>query len=133
MVKERIVLVAIIIALIILNLFTVYRYETQLLERRYEVIGGVKIKQYTAQEVITLIKRLPDYQGDSLYIQEDGILVSLVPEINAGINSFYQSEGLEYIKGVALSEKVPLQFAIYRHVIPYVIKEHGDRRVNKAD
>ena len=131
--KERLIFISTLFLLLGIWFYTIYRYEMIIDQKQYTIEGGVKIKTYTAKEVIELIKKQPYYQGDSLTIFEDGRFVSQVGYINGGISDVYnnQPSTIEALKQASIAESLPLPLVVYRHVIPYVIPQHGDKSKKK--
>ena len=126
--KERLIWLLLIIALFAWNFYTINKYENEILERSFLVVNGIERKQYTAAEVKEMIKNLPEYQGDEMKIYEDGRITSSIPELDGGLNNAYNDpKALNYLKQKALRENLPLPFVVYRHVVPYYVRQHGDK------
>ncbi len=123
--KERIFLVSIIVILIIGIVSIINIYENRLLKEQSMVVDGKKNKlKYTVNEIKTLIKALPNYQGDSITIFEDGSIKSSIPELDGGLaNAQQPNETKQYLEGIARNEKLPLAYIIYKHIVPYYIEE----------
>ncbi|PKQ66205.1 hypothetical protein [Raineya orbicola] len=124
--KERLFLVSIIIGLIVALFFTIDAYENRILKEEFRVVDGKKIKKkYTKQEILEMIKSLPDYQGDSLTIFEDGTIRSSIPELDGGLNYAQTDKATrKYLEDIARNEHLPFAFVVYKHVLPYYINEH---------
>ncbi len=118
--KYKILLITLILTQFFVILFIINKYENDLLKKEFRIEGGLKRKNYNAQETLTMIKSLPDYLGDSVVIYEDGTFKSLTPEINGGILNIYEDkEQLKYYKSMAKTENLPLPFVIYRNLTQY--------------
>lgn len=128
MLKERIIVATIIISLIAILIFTINKYENKVLRQELSVSGGVKTR-FTAKEVVAMIKKLPDYQGDSLVIYDDGTIKSFNAEINGALSWNLSDQATRlYLEGIAKSEKLPLAYVVYRHIIPYYIEQQKQKK-----
>jgi hypothetical protein len=128
MVKERVIVSTIIAGLLIALITTINIYENRILKEQFSVIGGVKT-QYTQKEIIDMIKRLPDYQGDSIIVFDNGEIKSFLPELDGGLQYAQNDPDTRlYLEGLAKSERLPLAFVIYRHVLPYYIQQHKNQK-----
>ncbi|MDW8297183.1 MAG: hypothetical protein RMJ97_09930 [Raineya sp.] len=133
--KERLILVSIIVALVWTLFFTINYYENLILKEEFRVVDGKKIKKkYTTQEILQMIKSLPDYQGDELTIYEDGTIRSSIPELNGGLHYAQTDKNArKYLEDIARDEYLPFAFVVYRHVLPYYIAEHVKGKKQKQD
>ncbi|MFN3315558.1 MAG: hypothetical protein ACK40K_02015 [Raineya sp.] len=128
MLKERIIVSCIVIGLISSLVYTINKYENSILKQQFRVIDGAKTS-FTQKEILDMIKSLPDYQGDSLIIYEDGTIKSLNAEINGGLAwNLNDKPTRTYLEGIAKSEKLPLAYVVYRHVIPYYIEQQKQKQ-----
>lgn len=93
-----------------------------------KIIGDRKV--YTAQQVRDMIKNLPDYQGDSLLIDDEGRISSTDGLIQSTIAQVYlvkvNSEG---IKSEAMATGLPEPFIAYRTAIKWYIGQYGSKRL----
>jgi hypothetical protein len=122
---ERIIFIAIVVSLVGSIFWVINRYENDLMKRPFMVEDGVKFKNYTTKEIVEMIKKLPDYQGDSIIVFEDGRIKSFLPQLDGGLQQiFNNSEQLQFFRQNALESNLPLGFVVYRHVMPYYILEH---------
>ncbi|MCU0436606.1 MAG: hypothetical protein MUC49_01745 [Raineya sp.] len=124
MIKERIIVSTIIFSLLIALIVTIHSYETRILNEQFSVVDGVKTK-YTQKEVISMIKKLPTYQGDSIVVFDNGHIKSFLEALNGGLaHAQADPPTKQYLEGLAKSENLPFAFVVYRHVVPYYIEEH---------
>ncbi len=118
------ILFAIALAVVILN------YE---IDPTPIVIGDLK-KTYTAQEVRDMIKKLPDYQGDSLVISEDGEIKSLDGLIQSTIAQVYLVDiNREGVKAEAKNTGIPEPYLAYKMAIKWYIAQYGDKLKQASD
>ncbi len=128
MLKERIFVSIVILILLFSLVFTIYHYENKILKQQFRVSDGVKI-QFTSQEIIEMIKKLPDYQGDSLVVFDDGTIKSLHPELNGALQwNLNDTSARLYLEGIAKAEHLPLAFVVYRHILPYYIEQQKAKK-----
>jgi hypothetical protein len=131
--EAKIILFVIIVAFIAIAL-VVFRYEKLLVdkERDYKldnkIPGGVAIKtDYTAQEIIDLIKKCPEYLGDSITIFENGEMISSNDKFNGTINAVINNDGnMNIVRGNRRNNKLPLQFNIYQLAAIYYRQQYPD-------
>jgi len=71
-------------------------------------------KQYTAQEIVQMIKELPEYIGDSVRITRNGKVISDNDKIQGTIRAIlaHNSEGIAI---EAENTKIPFQVLLYRN------------------
>lgn len=131
MLKERFLVSIIIVSLIFALIFTINKYETQILQNQFSVRDGVKTS-FTSSEIIEMIKKLPTYQGDSIIIFDNGTIKSMNAEINGGLSwNLSDKQTRLYLEEIAKSENLPLAYVVYRHVIPYYIQQQKQKENKK--
>lgn len=97
------------------------------------VIGDLK-KTYTAQEVRNMIKKLPDYQHDSLLISNDGKIISLDGLIQSTLVQVYDVDlNLKGLKAEAKNTGMPEPFLAYKMAIKWYIAQYGDKSKQASD
>lgn len=110
---------------------TIEYYEYRLIKEKLGVRDGIKTK-YTSEEIDKMIKKLPNYQNDTLNIYDDGTIKSSNRDLDGGLNhAFNDSEIRDYMEQTALNERLPLAFVAYRLVVPYYLKEHKQKNLAK--
>jgi|JI8StandDraft_2_1071088.scaffolds.fasta_scaffold01720_6 hypothetical protein len=128
MIKERILVSIIIVSLLTALIWTIHSYENKILKEQFNVIGGVKTK-YTQKEVIDMIKKLPNYQGDSVIVFDNGHIKSFLEDLNGGlVHAQNEPTTKQYLEGLAKAEHLPFALVVYRHVVPYYIQ---DKKTNQ--
>ncbi len=91
-------------------------------------------KIYIMEDIKQMITRLPDYQGDSVVIDEDGKLRSSDALIQSVIDQMYIVDtNINGIRKEAMLTDLPEPYLVYKTAIKYYIKEHGRKVPNKAD
>ena len=132
--KEKKIVVFVLIVATVAIFLVIYRYEKLLIEREREykefnkVIDGVRIKHdYTRSEIVNLIKASPEYLGDSVTIYEDGKMTSSMEKFNGTIMAVVNSSGnMEMVKSEMKSNKLPLQYNIYRMAASFYRMQYKD-------
>ena len=120
--KERKIIFFVIVVAIVAIALVIFRYEKLLIDKERDfklgnkVPGGVAIKEeYTASDIIGLIKSSPEYLGDSITIFENGEMVSSNGKFNGTLNSVMTNEGdMNMIRANMKTNKLPLQYNVYR-------------------
>ena len=126
---ERIIWIFIVTGLVFFNFYIINKYETSINNNEFRILDGNDYPTFSKNDVISLIKQLPNYQGDSITVFGDGTIESSIPELNGGIHSaFNHSETFDYLKSAAKSEKLPVGFIVYRHVVPYYVLEQASSK-----
>ena len=131
--ETKLILFIALVAFVAIAL-VVYRYEKLLIdrERAYQgstkIRGGVVIKtDYTAQEIISLIKNCPEYLGDSITIFENGEMRSSNDKFNGTLQAVISDQSnMEIVKNNMLSNKLPLQFNIYQLAAVYYRRQYPE-------
>lgn len=132
--KERIIWASIVLGLVIFNFYTINKYETNINNDKFRILDGDSHSHatFTKSDVVNLIKQLPNYQGDSITVFVDGKIESSIPKLNGGIQSaFTHAETFDYLQSLSKNEKLPIGFIVYRHVVPYYIKEQLSDTINR--
>src|SRR5215211_9125426 len=98
----------------------VYRYE-QLLSRQKKqeqnlgaVLGGQPSnKQYTAAEIIDMIKKSKEYLGDSITIFDNGDITSSNGKFQGTIKAVIDSkDNMDIVRNNAKTNRLPLQYNV---------------------
>jgi hypothetical protein len=132
--REKKLLVFVILVAVVAIFLVIYRYEMLLVEKDKDmaelnkVLGGVRIKkEYTAQEIIQLIKSSPSYLGDSLVIYENGDMLSSNDKFNGTLQAVITSKGnMTMVKNEMKKNKLPLQYNIYALASIYYKQQYPD-------
>lgn len=136
--KETKLILFILIVSITAIVLVIFRYEKLLVDQEREhkamikIAGGTTIKkEYTAQEIIDLIKKSPEYLGDSVTIFENGDMVSSNGKFNGTIQAVLNNDGnMGIVKSSMQSNKLPLQYNIYRLAASYYRQQYADEVKN---
>jgi hypothetical protein len=143
--KETKIIFFVVVVSIVAIALVIFRYEKLLIDKQREhkasikIPGGVAIKtDYTAQEIIDLIKRSPEYLGDSVTIFENGDMVSSNGKFNGTIQAVLTNDGnMGIVKSNMQSNKLPLQYNIYRLAAYYYRQQYAEEvktiPANKSD
>jgi hypothetical protein len=130
MTKDRKVLIFVVLIAIFTNVLTIFFYEKDIDEYTN---GMIVRKEYKPEEVCNMIKKLPDYQGDSIIINEEGLLKSQDNLIQSVIQQMYiVPANFESIRSIAKSEGVPEPFVVYRLAIHYYTLQYGTKRTKDS-
>jgi hypothetical protein len=116
----KLLLFTIILAAVSITII-VYRYEQLLGRQKKEahvlgsVLGGTPSnKQYTATEIIELIKKSKEYIGDSVTIFDNGDVVSSNGKFQGTIKAVLDSkDNMDIVYNNAKTNKLPLQYNVY--------------------
>lgn len=135
--ETKIILFVVIVAITAVAL-VIFRYEKILIDKDREhkatikIPGGATIKaDYTAQEIVDLIKRSPEYLGDSVTIFENGDMVSSNGKFNGTIQAVITNDGnMGIVKSNMHSNKLPLQYNIYRLAASYYRQQYSEEIKN---
>lgn len=120
--KKEVKLVLFILILAIASIvLVVFRYEKLLKEKDRnvlqlsKVIGGAKAqKEYTAPEMLALIRAAPEYIGDTITLYENGDMVSSNKRLNDMIRAVTTSDGnMSMVRNNIRDNKLPLQYNVY--------------------
>lgn len=132
--KETKIVVFVVIISFVAIALVIFRYQKLLSDKEKEykatikIPGGAAIKQnYTAQEMIDLIKKSPEWLGDSVTIFENGDMVSSNGKFNGTIQSVINNNGnMSIVKSNMQSNKLPLQYNIYRLAAYYFRQQYPE-------
>jgi hypothetical protein len=132
MTRDRKLLIFTLILSLLSIALIIYRYEKLLITERKEftvmqkVIGGVSLnKQYSAEEIISLIKKDPGYLGDSITIFENGEMLSSNGQFQGTINAVLNSkENMNIVTGEMKNNKLPLQYNVYKLAAAYYKQQY---------
>jgi hypothetical protein len=135
--ETKIILFVVVVSIVAIALI-IFRYEKILIDKEREhkattkIPGGVAIKtDYTAPEIIDLIKKSPEYLGDSVTIFENGDMVSSNGKFNGTIQAVITNDGnMGIVKSNMQSNKLPLQYNIYRLAAYYYRQQYPDEVKN---
>jgi len=130
--RDRKLLIFTLILSLLSIALIIYRYEKLLVTERKEftvmqkVIGGVSLnKEYSAEEIISLIKKDPGYLGDSITIFENGEMLSSNSKFQGTINAVLNSkENMNIVTGEMKNNKLPLQYNIYKLAAAYYKQQY---------
>ena len=136
--KESKIIFFVILVAIVAVALVIFRYEKILigkerdLKQATKVPGGVVIKEeYTASDILTLIKNSPEYLGDSVTIFESGEMVSSNDKFNGTLNNVMTNEGdMNMVKANMKTNKLPLQYNVYRIAAYYFRQQYPDEIKN---
>lgn len=131
--ETKIIWFVIIVAFVAIAL-VIFRYEKLLIEieinaaGEQRVMGGVPVKtDYTAEEIIALIKSSPEYLGDSITIFENGDMVSSNGKFNGTIEAVKTTGGnMDIVRNDMKMNKLPLQYNVYRLAAIYYRQQYPD-------
>ena len=132
--KETKVILFVVIVCFVAIALVVYRYEKLLVDKERDhkqnnkIQGGVAIKtDYTAQEIISLIKKSTEYLGDSVTIFENGDMVSSNGKFNGTLQAVISNDGnMGIVRNNMRSNKLPLQYNIYELAAIYYRRQYPD-------
>jgi|GEM_PF-1665024 len=132
--KERKIIFFVIVVAIVAIALVIFRYEKLLIDKERDfkgsnkVPGGVAIKEeYTASDIIGLIKTSPEYLGDSITIFENGEMVSSNGKFNGTLNNVTTNEGdMNMVRANMKTNKLPLQYNVYRIAAFYYRQQYPD-------
>ena len=131
--ETKIILFIVIVSFVAIAL-VVYRYEKLLVDKERDhkinnkIRGGVAVKtDYTAQEIIALIKNSAEYLGDSVTIFENGDMVSSNGKFNGTLQAVISNDGnMGIVRNNMRSNKLPLQYNIYELAAVYYKRQYPD-------
>jgi hypothetical protein len=128
--KKLLVLITIVLTLCLAVI--VLHYES---DDSPKFIGdGKELKTYTAQEVRNMIKKLPDYQGDSLLIDDDGRVTSLDGLIQSTlVQAYVVKANLIGIQKEAKALGLPEPYLVYKIAIKWYIAQYGSKTKQATD
>ena len=135
--ETKLILFVVVVAIVAIAL-VVFRYEKILIDKENEhkagtkIPGGVAIKtEYTAQDIIDLIKKSPEYLGDSVTIFENGEMVSSNGKFNGTLQAVITNNGnMGIVKSNMQNNKLPLQYNIYRLAAYYYRQQYPEEVKN---
>src|SRR5689334_15138901 len=111
----------------------IYRYEKLLGTEKKDymamqkIIGGATNKQYSAEEIISLIKKDPEYLGDTITIFENGDLLSSNAKFQGTINAVLGSkENMNIVMGDMKNNKLPIQYNVYKLAAIYYKQQYKE-------
>lgn len=131
--ETKIILFIAIVSFVAIAL-VIYRYEKLLVEKERDqklnnkIQGGVAIKtDYTAQEIIALIKNSTEFLGDSVTIFENGDLISSNGKFNGTLQAVISNDGnMGIVRNNMRNNKLPLQYNIYELAAIYYKRQYPD-------
>jgi hypothetical protein len=129
--EPKIILFVVIVSFVAIAL-VVYRYEKLLVDKERDhkvnnkIQGGIAIKtDYTAQEIVSLIKNSAEYLGDSITIFENGDMVSSNGKFNGTLQAVISNDGnMGIVRNNMRSNKLPLQYNIYELAAIYYKRQY---------
>lgn len=122
--KKLLFFIASITILVFVYIFIKFEYEKE----RVKVTPDFEEKEYSADEVREMIKASADYQGDSLYINWRGRLVSMDHLMQSIIEQMYEVEAnLGPIKGHSRQTNEPVPYLVYIQAAYYYKQQAGDK------
>ena len=91
-------------------------------------------KIYSVKDIKDMIKKLPNYQGDSITIDSYGKLTSLNGLIQSTLNQVYSvSANIEAVKNEAKITGLPEPFLVYKIGIEWYLEQHGNKTKSQTD
>lgn len=78
-------------------------------------------KQYTAQEIVSMIKALPEYVGDSVQITRNGKIITSNSNLQATFKNVLK-DGKGMLEIESESTGVPFQVLLYKNAVNYHYK-----------
>ena len=106
---QKLLIFVIALWVISLYLLSIY-YEAQISSEK-KIKGGMK-KEYTADDILTMIKSSKEYIGDSITVFENGDITSNNFKLQGTISHVLNNDK-EYIKGITASNHLPFQYNLY--------------------
>jgi hypothetical protein len=139
--KDRKLLIFTLILSIITIALTIYRYEKLLKTEKKDfiafqkVIGGTPLnKEYSAEEIINLIKTDPGYLGDSITIFENGEMLSSNNKFQGTINAVLNSkENMNIVTNEMKNNKLPIQYNVYKLAAVYYRQQYKTDSQNSSN
>ncbi|HEY0680394.1 MAG TPA: hypothetical protein VGD17_19060 [Chitinophagaceae bacterium] len=132
--QSKILLFTIIVFAIALVLI-VYRYESLLKEYKTAqkpslgtITGGLPSnKEYTASEIIHLIKSSKEYIGDSITLYDNGDMLSSNGKFQGTIAAVINSkDNMDIVYSNTKNNKLPLHYNIYVLAATYYRQQYAD-------
>jgi hypothetical protein len=132
--KQRRLFLFTIIFFCITIAMIVYRYEYLLKQQNKErqqwsaVLGGYpSAKQYTAAEIIDLIKKSKEYMGDSITIFDNGEMTSSNGKFQGTIAAVLNSkDNMKIVMDNVKTNKLPMQYNVYLLAASYYRQQYSD-------
>lgn len=106
---QKLLIFVVILWLFSLYLLSIY-YERQIASER-KIKGGMK-KEYTANDILTMIKNSKEYIGDSVTIFENGDITTNNFKLQGTIGHVLNNDK-EYVKGITTANHLPFQYNLY--------------------
>jgi hypothetical protein len=111
----------------------VYRYEHLLAryKKQEQNLGAVpggrpSDKQYTAAEIIDLIKKTKEYLGDSITIFDNGDILSSNSKFQGTIRAVIESkDNMDIVRNNAKTNRLPLQYNVYVLAATYYRQQYA--------
>ncbi len=130
--KDRKLLIFTLILSLLTIALIIYRYEKLITKEKKDVlalqkiVGGTALnKEYSAQEIIELIKKDAEYLGDSVTIFENGEMLSSNNKFQGTINAVLNSkENMNIVTGEMKNNKLPIQYNIYKLAAIYYKQQY---------
>ncbi|MGB8194547.1 MAG: hypothetical protein WCF67_21625 [Chitinophagaceae bacterium] len=111
----------------------VYRYETLLqTQNKEQTLRNIKdwmpsSKEYTAAEVIELIKNSKEYIGDSISIYVSGDIVSFNKKFQGTLAAVINSkDNMDIVRSSTGINKLPFQYNVYVLAATYYRRQYAD-------
>lgn len=127
----KLLLFTIIVSAVTISII-VYRYEQLLSRQKNEeqlsrVPGGTPANvQYTAAEIIDLIKKTKEYLGDSITIFEDGEITSSNGKFQGTIKAVTDSkDNMNIVRNNIKTNRLPLQYNVYVLAATYYRQQYA--------
>lgn len=130
--KDRKLLIFTLILSLLTIALIIYRYEKLITKEKKDVlalqkiVGGTALKkEYSAQEIIELIKKDTEYLGDSVTIFENGEMLSSNNKFQGTINAVLNSkENMNIVTGEMKNNKLPIQYNVYKLAAIYYKQQY---------
>ena len=129
--RDRKLLIFTLIVSILAIALIIYRYEKLLVTEKRDymamqkIIGGVSLKTLTAEEIISLIKKDPEYLGDTITIFENGDLLSSNAKFQGTISAVLASKAnMNIVTSEMKNNKLPIQYNVYKLAAIYYRQQY---------
>ena len=136
--KQTKLIVFTILVSVVTILIIVYRYELLLKElKKPQNLGAVKggtpfDKEYTAAEIISLIRSSKEYIGDSIIIFDNGNISSSNGKFQGTLQAVIDSkDNMDLVKSNMNSNRLPLQYNIYILAAIYYRQQYSEEFKNR--
>ena len=130
--QTKIIVFTILVSALTISII-IYRYEFLLKEiKKQQSLGSAKgrtpsMKQYTASEIISLIKSSKEFIGDSVIIFDNGNISSSNGKFQGTLQAVIDSEdNMDLVKSNMNSNRLPLEYNIYILAATYYRQQYSE-------